>query len=127
MPVLREHEVEIERAGELLVQLDAAPVERSALGRAVVGADDRRVAPRCARADVRLLQHRDVLHAMVAREVVRGRKPVGAAAADHDVVALLQLLARPPHAPDTEDVLHSPAARSTTALRPRTTSRATMA
>ena len=68
--------VQHERAGELLVQLDAAPVERSALGRAVIGADDGRVAPGRARADVGLLEDGNVLHTVILREVVRRREPV---------------------------------------------------
>ena len=53
MAVLREHEVEVEIGGEALVELHAPLVERGALGRAVVRADDRRVAAGRARADVR--------------------------------------------------------------------------
>ena len=94
---LREHQVEVELGREPLVELHARAVERGALGRAVVRADDRRVAAGGARADVRLLEHGDVRDAVVLGEVVGGREPVRAAADDHDVVALLQLAARPPH------------------------------
>ena len=90
VPVLREHHVEVEVGGELLVELDALRVERGALGRAVVRADDRRVPPGRARADVALLEDRDVGDAVVDREVVRGREAVRAAADDDDVVVLLQ-------------------------------------
>ena len=71
--VLREHHVEVEVDRELLVELDALLVERGPLGRAVVGADDRRVAPCRSRSDVALLENRDVRDAVVDREVVRGR------------------------------------------------------
>ncbi len=62
--------------------LTLALVERGALGRAVVRADDRRVAAGGARADVALLEHGDVADAVVLREVVRGREAVRAAADD---------------------------------------------
>src|SRR5581483_6428241 len=91
---------------------DAAPVERGTFGCQVVRADDRRVAPGGAGADVRLLEDGDVADAVVLREVVRNREAVRAAADDHDLVAALQLGARPPHAPYAEDVLHRPSPRS---------------
>ena len=109
--VLREHHVEVEVGGELLVELDALLVERGALRRAVVRADDRRVAAGGARADVALLEDRDVGDAVVDREVVRGREAVRAAADDDDVVVLLQ---RPGALEDLlaeEDVLHARAPR----------------
>src|SRR5256885_12571310 len=49
-----------ELAREPLVELDASLVELGSLGRAVVRADDRRVAPGRAGADVGLLEHGDV-------------------------------------------------------------------
>ena len=107
VPVLREHHVEVELDREALVELDALLVEGGALGRAVVRADDRRVAARGAGADVRLLEDGDVLDPVALGEVVRGREPVRAAADDHDVVAALELAARAPHAADAEDVLHA--------------------
>ncbi len=89
--MLREHQVEVEILREPLVELDALPVEGGALGRAVVRADDRRVAPRGTGADVRLLEDADVLDPVSLREVVRGREPVRAATDDDDVVAALEL------------------------------------
>ncbi len=104
--VLREHHVEVEVGRELLVELDALLVERGTLRGAVVRADDRRVAAGGARADVALLEDRDVGDAVVDREVVRRREAVRAAADDDDVVVLLQ----PPGALEDllaeEDVLH---------------------
>ena len=97
VPVLREHEVEVELLREALVQRHALAVELGALGGAVVRADDRRVPAGCPGADVRLLEDADVLDPVVLREVVRGREPVRAAADDHHVVAALELAARPPH------------------------------
>ncbi len=119
--LLREEEVEVELGAEALVEADALLVEARALGRAVVGADDRRVAAGRARAEVALLEHGDVRDPVVLRQVVRGREPVRAAADDHDVVARLQLLPWAPHAPDAEDVLHSSSSRSGS-IASRTTS-----
>ena len=104
MPVLREHEVEVELVREPFVEPDALAVERRTLGRAVVRADDRRVPARRARADVRLLEDRDVRDPVALREVVRGREPVRAAADDDDLVAALELRPRPPHALREEDL-----------------------
>ena len=106
---------------QALVELDALAVERRALGRAVVRADDRRVPPGRARADVRAARGRDVLDAVVLREVVRGREAVRAAADDHDVVAALQLVPRAPHPLREEDLLitRSPRDRRARRARPR--------
>ena len=114
--LLGEEEVEVELDAEPLVELHARPVELGALGRAVVRADDGRVAPGSARADVALLEDGHVRDAVVLGQVVRGREAVRAAADDDDVVAILQLGARAPHAADAEDVSHalSPLAASMT-------------
>ena len=56
----------------------------------VVGADDRRVAPRVAAAEPALLEHGDVGRAVLLGEVVGGREPVPAAADDDRVVARLR-------------------------------------
>ena len=104
---LREEQVEVEVGAEALVELDAPLVERGALGRAVVRADDRRVPARGARADVALLEHGDALDAVILDEVVRRREAVRAGADDHDVVAVLELGAGAPHPPHPEDVLHA--------------------
>ena len=87
VPVLREHEVEVELVRQAFVQPDALAVEGRAFGRAVVRADDRRVAARRARADVGLLEDGDVADPVPLREVVGGREPVRAAADDDDLVA----------------------------------------
>ena len=106
VPVLREHQVEVEIGGELLVELDALGVEGGAFGRAVVRPDDRRVAARRTRADIALLEHGDVGDAVVLGEVVRGREPVGAAADDDDVVVPLQRAGPLEDLLAEEDVLH---------------------
>ena len=126
VPVLGEHEVEVELGRELLVELDALLVERGALGRAVVGADDRRVAAGATRADVALLEDRDVRDPVARGEVVRGREPVGAAADDDDVVAPLQLLRFREDPLTEEDVLHgrSPSGSASTPTSPPPSARA---
>ena len=116
VPVLREHEVEVELGRELLVELDALLVERRALGSAVVRADDRRVPAGRARADVALLEDRDVRDPVVLREVVGGREAVRAAADDDDVVVPPERVRAPEHPLLEEDVLH---ARSSAAARRR--------
>jgi hypothetical protein len=98
--LLREQQVVVELLREVLVQPERLLVEGHALGRPVVGADDRGVATRAAGADVVLLQDRDLRDAAL-RELVSDREPVGAAADDHDVVRRLQLGATP-HPPRTE-------------------------
>ena len=105
MAALAEQQVEVELLRQPLVELDRGVVEARALGRLVVRAQDRRVAAGRARADVALLEHRDVGDAALL-EVVRGREAVRAAADDHDVVAVLELRPRPPHAALAEDVTH---------------------
>jgi hypothetical protein len=105
--LLGEEQVEVELRREALVELDALLVELGALRRAVVGADDGRVTPGRARADVVLLEDGDVRDPVVLGQVVRRREAVRAAADDDDVVAVLELRLRSPHAPDPEDVLHA--------------------
>ena len=83
--VRRDQQVEVELLRELLVDLEALAVERDALGRLVVGAQDRRVAARAAGADVVHLEHGDVRDAAL-RQLVGGREAVRAAADDDDVV-----------------------------------------
>ncbi len=104
VPVLGEHEVEVELVREALVEADALPVEGRALGRAVVRADDRRVAARRPRSDVRLLEDRHVFDAVALRQVVRGGESVRAAADDDDLVPALELRALPPHPLREEDL-----------------------
>ena len=84
--LLGEEQVEVEVGREALVELDARLVELRALGRAVVRADDGRVAARGAGADIALLQDRHVRDAVVLRQVVGRGESVRAAADDDDVV-----------------------------------------
>ena len=108
---LREQQVEVELLREALVELHARVVEARALGRLVVRAQDRRVAPGRARADVALLEHRDIGDPVLS-QVVRGGQAVRAAADDDDVVGVLQLRALAPHPALAEDVTHGRPRRS---------------
>ena len=88
---VRHHHVEVEVLGQAAPQLHRALVEPDALGRAVVRADDGRVATRTAGTDVVHLKDRDVLglDAVVLDQVVRRAEAVRTAADDDDVVRLL--------------------------------------
>ena len=92
---------------EPLVELDRCVVEPRALGRLVVRAQDRRVTPGGARADVALLEHGDVGDPVLA-QVVRRRQSVRAAADDDHVVAPLEIAGAAPHAARAEEVTHAP-------------------
>ena len=100
MALLREQEVVVELLRELLVEPERLLVEGDSLGRPVVRADDRRVAAGSARAHVALVQDGDIADAALG-ELVGDREPVGAAADDHDVVGILELVMAP-HPPRTE-------------------------
>ncbi len=122
--LLGEEQVEVQLRREALVELHRGLVEPSALGGAVVRAQDRRVAPRRAGADVVLLEDRDVRDPALA-QVVGGGQAVRAAADDHDVVARLQLAAGAPHAPLAEDVTHRRPPALRRGARPRRPPRST--
>src|SRR6478736_1296940 len=79
-------------------QREAAVIEAHALGRQVIGTDDRRVATGVAAADVALLEHGDTPDAMVARKAVGRGQAVAARADDHHVVARIQSFGRAEHA-----------------------------
>ena len=98
-------------------------VERLVPREQVVRPDDRRVAPRVARADVALLEDRHVADAVVFREVVRGGQPVPAAADDDHVIRGLRRRVAPRGGPASmavqrladqagEGVAHGPHLRS---------------
>ena len=84
-PDLAEENVQAELSRKLLVELQACVHEGDALGCEVVGTDDGRVAPACARAEVALVEDGDTLHAEFGK-VIRGRETVYAAAYDDHVV-----------------------------------------
>ena len=81
------HQVDVELDRKIAPELDRLLVEGDAFRRQIVGADDRGVAGGVAAAEVAPIEHRDVGDAVVAREIVRRREAVTAAADDHDVVA----------------------------------------
>src|SRR5262249_19842936 len=92
--LLREHDVEVEFAGEAFVELDGLVVERDALGGAVVGADDGGVASAGAAAEVALVEDGDAGDAAFG-EVVGDGEAVDAGADDDDVVGGLEIVTAP--------------------------------
>ena len=103
VPALRIEDVVVEFLAEAAIEPHRFFVEGDAFRRQVIRADDGRVAPGVAAAEVALVEHGDVAHAVSGREVVGGRKPVAAAADDGHVVA------RPELRPCCEEALHRPA------------------
>src|SRR5207244_1374266 len=87
----RELDVEVELLAERAPDPQAGLVQRDVLRGVVVGADDLRVPPRGAGADVAGLEHGDVADPLTGREVVGERQAVHPTADDHDVVATLRL------------------------------------
>jgi hypothetical protein len=96
---LAHHRVVIEALLQPLPQLHRPFVEALVARQQIVRADDGGVPPGIAGADVALLQHRHVGDAVLAREVIRGREPVAAAADDHDIVLGLRLGLAPRRGP----------------------------
>src|SRR5580692_6421841 len=74
-------------------------VEPGAFVPQIVGADDRRIAPRVAEANRSLFQHRDIADAVLLGEVVGGREAMPAAADDHDTIARLRRRLAPERLP----------------------------
>jgi hypothetical protein len=91
MPALRIHQVECELLGEAAEQRHRFRIEPHAVRRQVVRADDGGVARGVAAGQVALVEHRHPADSPVARQIVRGRQAVPAAADDDHVVAALQL------------------------------------
>src|SRR5262245_42504661 len=91
MAALAVHDVVVEVVAEVLIEPHRLVVEGDALGRQIVGADDRRVARGVAAGEIALLDHGHVGDAPVARQVERRREAMAAAADDHHVVSFLQL------------------------------------
>ena len=82
-----------------IINREFAPSEADGLGDAVVGADDRGVAPAVATADVLALEDGDVADAVIASEVVGQCQTVNATADDHYVVAIGKLSWTPERRP----------------------------
>jgi hypothetical protein len=100
---------ELDVVSELLRQPseagEAGGVQRDRLRRVVVRAEDLRVPPAPAAADVGTLEHGDIPDAMFGGEVIRERQPVHPASDDHDVVGRSQLALRQIR-PATEETRH---------------------
>ena len=102
VPALRIEDVEVELLAEAAVEPHRFLVEGDAFGGQVVGADDGGVAAGVAAAEIALVEHGDVAHAVARRQVIGGGEPVPAAADDRHVVA------RPQLRPGAEEALHRP-------------------
>src|SRR6185312_5171236 len=83
---LAQHDIEVQLGGQALVQTQRMIVEGGARRVKVVRADDLSVAAGITATDPSALQHRDLAHSMLARQVVRGRQSVATPAYDHDVI-----------------------------------------
>jgi len=92
---LAEHHVVVEVLREPFPELHRFLIERGRLVPQIVRTHDGRVARRIAAADPAFLQNRDVLHAVLLREVIGRCETMPAAADDHHVVLLLRLRASP--------------------------------
>ena len=112
MAKLREHDIEVQLGGELLVQLHRAIVKAYSLGRQIVGTNDRRIPARISTAQVTAVQDRDVRNAVVPGEIVSGGKSMHSRSDDYDVIGRLEIV-RPP---DSRPVL---AGQSMTQKTPR--------
>ena len=102
---LAEHHVDVQLHRHLLIQVHRAVVEGHPFGGEVVGAHDGGVAPRAAAAQVGLVEHGHIGHAVIAGQVIGGGQTVHAAADHHGVVGPLQVAIaphpRPRLAPET--------------------------
>ncbi len=83
---LRKHHVDVQVDRHRVVELQRPVVERHALGRQVVGSDDRCVPSRSATAEIRLVENCDVGNAVVRCQIVSGGEAVDAAPDHHHVV-----------------------------------------
>ena len=90
-------QVEIQFAGEVAEEVDTLLVEPRAVAREVVRANDCRVAPGAAPADVAFLEDRHVGDAVVPGEVVRCAETMPSAADDDGVVLVFELRRRAEH------------------------------
>ena len=86
-PALADHRVVVEVLLQPLPQFHRVFVERDVAVEAVIGADDRRVAPGVSAADPAFFDDGDIRQAVVLGEVIGGGEAMAAAADDYDVVA----------------------------------------
>ena len=90
VPALGVEQVDVQVLRQLGKEPHAFLVELDPFDRQIVGADDGRVAAGVAAADVALVEHGDVGHAVVAGQVVGDAQAVPARADDDRVVAVLE-------------------------------------
>ena len=93
MAALGIHHVDVEIVRQPAPQLDGLLVELDALGRQIVGADDRGVARRVAAGEPTLVQDAHVLDAVLRGQIVGDGQAMAAGADDDHVVGGLELRA----------------------------------
>ena len=96
---LAHHGVVVDVLLQPFPELQRPFVEGDVAGLAIVGADDRGVAPDIARADIAALDHSDIGDAVLLGEVIGGRQPMPAAAHDDDIIFGLGLRLAPDRFP----------------------------
>src|SRR3984957_19078524 len=94
-PAWRIHDVLIELPRQALPQLQRVFIERCRFLPEVIGADDRGVAPGIAAAEPALLQHRDIVEAVLLGEIIGGREPMPAGTDDDRIIGRLRLRVAP--------------------------------
>src|SRR6266851_4848951 len=108
MALLREHDVVGQFERKPLVELDALVVKSDALGSAIIGPDDRRIAAAGPAAKIAFVEQGNIGDTMVLAEVISDGQPMNAGADDYHVIGRLQLVT----APHPLDRHHSPPAFS---------------
>src|SRR5437867_977746 len=93
------HHIEVELLRQTFPRLERELVEVRVGVEVVIRADDRRVAAGVTAAQPTLLEHGDILQAMLLGEVVRRREAMAAAADDDRIVARLRHRAAPGERP----------------------------
>src|SRR5260370_12030491 len=92
--LLRKHDIVIQLQGQLFVELDALIVKCHPLRRAIIGANNGRMAPAGPAAQIPLIEDRDLADAVLA-EVISDGQTMHPGADDDDVVGGLQIVAVP--------------------------------
>ena len=90
-------QVQVQVSRQILKQVDAGLIEAGALGREIIGADDRRVATGSTATQVAFFQDGDIGNAVVLGQVVGSRQAVPTAADDDRVVLALEPSRRAEH------------------------------
>ena len=96
---LTEHDIVVQVLTQPFPELERFLLEQRRFGAQVVGTHDRRVAARIAAADPVFLEHGNVAHAVLFRQVVRRCRAMAAAADNDDIVSAPGLRAAPRTSP----------------------------